>query len=56
MRESKQLMTDAEIRAIAESESDEQFWNRMFYVGIAQQVSDADDEEWKREGGAVEER
>lgn len=43
----EQHMTDAEIRAIVNSESDDKFWARMYFEDIAQQISNEDDEEWR---------
>lgn len=56
MRKIKQLMTDAEIRAIAENESDEQYWDRMFFTDIAQRVSDENDAEWRANGRCSDEK
>lgn len=50
-KNSNQLMTDAEIKRIADSESHEAFWNRMFFAGIAAEVSNADDAAWRAKNG-----
>lgn len=49
----QELMTDEQKRQIADSESDEQFWERMFDVGIAAEVSDEDDAAWRANRGGV---
>jgi hypothetical protein len=47
------MISDQAIREIANSELDEEFWDRMYFEKIAQQVINEDDDVWRELRGGV---